>query len=308
MAAQLDGLAGWWDGLSVGEQIAVGIGIAALVALSGGSFGLAFGISGVATFLLDKGHGAADLSRDPRAATRSYLSTATPASLLLDGAEAALTFAPGNFAGAAGGRWVRAGVDSYLADPVAWRTAQRQWRRSEAGALDFAPFRHTDPTLWNDPVRRQEWVNARYVDPNLGNAGMRRAAVPTREGDLAYQLQTAGPDEIRLIGPDGDHIWADGLTVDPDAVVALETKNVRDPGRSINEGTAPSFIVDDAMVGFNREIERYAAVITGPRNPVTRLRIVAATQEAATFLEQRARSIVGPDFDLHVGFIPRGTP
>lgn len=67
LAAQLDGLAGWWDGLSVGEQIAVGIGIAALVALSGGSFGLAFGISGVATFLLDKGHGAADLSRDPRA-------------------------------------------------------------------------------------------------------------------------------------------------------------------------------------------------------------------------------------------------
>lgn len=108
-------------------------------------------------------------------------------------------------------------------------------------------------------------------------------------------MQTAGPDEIRLIG-------------DSDAVVALEAKLVRTPGRSINEGTAPSFIMNDAMVGFDREIVRYAAVTADPRNPVSRPRMTAVTREAAEFLEQRARSIVGPAFDLDVVSIPRGAP
>jgi hypothetical protein len=78
LAGLLDGLAGWWAGLSPGSKILVGVGIAALVGLSGGSLGLAFGVSGVATYLAEHGHGAADLVRDPAVATRSYLATATP--------------------------------------------------------------------------------------------------------------------------------------------------------------------------------------------------------------------------------------
>lgn len=307
LAAQLDGLASWWDGLGIGQQIAIGIGIAALVALSGGSLGLAFGISGVATFLLEKGHGAADFTRDPRGATRHYLTTATPASLFLDAVDAILTFAPGNFAGAAGGRLARSAVDDYLRDPAAWRAARQGLMRGDRGAIDFSAFRHTDPTLWDDPVRRQQWVDARYTDPNLGNNGMRRPAAPQGD-DLAYQLQTTGAEEIRLVTPKGDRIWADGLGVDPDGVVALDAKFVRNPGRSIYEGNAPDFVVDRAMKDFDDEILRYADVIRDPGNPISRLRLYTSTPEAATFLEQRARSLLGPNFDLQVVHVPKGAP
>jgi RsiW-degrading membrane proteinase PrsW (M82 family) len=39
LAGALDALGGWWDGLGLGGQIAVGLGIAALIALSGGARG-----------------------------------------------------------------------------------------------------------------------------------------------------------------------------------------------------------------------------------------------------------------------------
>ncbi len=69
LAGALDALGTWWDSLGLGGQIAVGMGIAALIALSGGSLGLAFGISGAAACLLDHSHGLASFSRDPATAT-----------------------------------------------------------------------------------------------------------------------------------------------------------------------------------------------------------------------------------------------
>ncbi len=69
LAGALDALGTWWDSLGLGGQIAVGVGIAALIALSGGSLGLAFGVSGAATYLLDHSHGLASFSRDPATAT-----------------------------------------------------------------------------------------------------------------------------------------------------------------------------------------------------------------------------------------------
>ena len=94
LAGVLDSLGNWWNSLSPGNKLLVGVGIAALVALSGGSLGLAFGISGAATFLLDRSHGAATFVRDPQAAVRSYLATTTPQGMLLDAGETLLTFAP----------------------------------------------------------------------------------------------------------------------------------------------------------------------------------------------------------------------
>ncbi len=114
LAGVLDSLAQWWSGLPFGGKLLVGVGIAALVALSGGSLGLAFGISGVATYLLEHGRGGADFLRDPGRATRSYLATTTPMGMLVDGAEAVLTFAPGNFAGAQAGRAARVAAEDYL--------------------------------------------------------------------------------------------------------------------------------------------------------------------------------------------------
>ncbi len=46
----------------------------------------------------------ASFSRDPAAATRHYLTATTPQGAVVDLGEFVLTFAPGNLAGAAGGR------------------------------------------------------------------------------------------------------------------------------------------------------------------------------------------------------------
>lgn len=272
-----------------------------LIALSGGSLGLALGLSGVATYALEHGHGAADLVRDPRRATRDYLRTTTPLELLLGLGEFALTFAPGNFAGAAGGRLARQAATEYLDDPVAWRAARRGLLRDERGAVDLGAFtRHQD---WSDPVRRQRWVAERYAD---GNTSMRRPANLSHPGDQAYQLRTAGPDEIRLVTPHGNQeIWADGLHVDPDGVVVVvDAKHVRSPGRSLYEGTVPDRMVDQLIRGFDGEMERYAAVIRDPGNPVSRLRLFTSTPEAVEFLTARARRLLGPDIDVDVVLVP----
>ena len=70
LAGLLDRVGAWWNSLSDWQQVAVGAGVAALVVASGGSLGLALGISGVATYGLSYAHGAATFVRDPRAATR----------------------------------------------------------------------------------------------------------------------------------------------------------------------------------------------------------------------------------------------
>jgi Bacterial EndoU nuclease/PrsW family intramembrane metalloprotease len=130
LAGVLDGLAGWWNGLPLGQQVLFGAGLAALVVLSGGSLGLALGASGVATYGLSHAAGLASLTRDPKAATGSYLSQATPASVLLDGGEFALTFLPGNFTGAVAGRALRGGVQEFTRNPAAFRAALRRELRT----------------------------------------------------------------------------------------------------------------------------------------------------------------------------------
>jgi hypothetical protein len=119
LAGLLDRLAEWWDGKSLGQQIALGAGVAALVVLSGGTLGVGLGVSGALTYLAEHGHGAADLSRDPRRAITNYLRTTTPAGFALDAAGVALTFAPAHVAGLGGGS-ARMVVDDYAADAATW--------------------------------------------------------------------------------------------------------------------------------------------------------------------------------------------
>jgi hypothetical protein len=125
LAGILDRFAEWWDGRSLGQQIALGAGVAALVVLSGGSLGIGLGVSGALTYLAEHGHGAADLTRDPRRAVRSYLTTTTPAGFALDAAGLALTFAPARVAGL-GGSSVRTVVDDYAGDATTWAASRRQ--------------------------------------------------------------------------------------------------------------------------------------------------------------------------------------
>lgn len=138
-AGILDALGRWWQGLSPSEQLALGAGVAALVVLSGGGLGVALGVSGAATYAFSHGQGAATFVRDPRAATRSYLSHTTPAGVVLDVGEGVLTFLPGNFAGAAAGGLVRHRVGEYLRDPAAFWTMLRL--EGDAGAVDESLLR-----------------------------------------------------------------------------------------------------------------------------------------------------------------------
>jgi hypothetical protein len=95
-------------------------------------------------------------------------------------------------------------------------------------------------------------------------------------------------------------IWADGLHVDADAVVAAEAKFVSRPGRSLYEGDLPPALAEELLVPFDSEMRRYGAVIRDPNNPVSRLRLIASTPQAAEFLGARARSILGPGIDLRI--------
>src|SRR5690348_4611458 len=66
----------------------------------------------------------------------------------------------------------------------------------------------------------------------------------------------------------------------------------------------PPGMADRLLLGFDREIQRYGALVRNPDNPVRRLRIITSTQAAADFLGARARKILGPTIDLDVRHTP----
>ncbi|MBD7919153.1 hypothetical protein H9657_12815 [Cellulomonas sp. Sa3CUA2] len=125
LAGVMDAVGRWWHSQSLGTQILVGAGVVALVALSGGSLGVALGVSGVLTWGLDKSHGIATWLRDPRQATRDYLLTATPFQMLMDGVAIATTFVPGSFIRSRGAAAVRGAVDDVAEDPGLWLAQKR---------------------------------------------------------------------------------------------------------------------------------------------------------------------------------------
>ena len=121
----------------------------------------------------------------------------------------------------------------------------------------------------------------------------------------AYQRRVAGPDEVRL-NPDDvdDRIWADGMSVDPDKVVAVEAKFVVDPGpKSMYEGARPAAVQELLMKNFDDEMRRYGVALADPATPVGRLRIVTSTDAAAQYLGDRARGLL-PGADVQVVVIP----
>ena len=116
-------------GLGPLGQIAAGVALAALIALSGRSLGLAFRVSGAVTDLLDKSHGLAAFIRDPVGAVRSYVSNTTPLGAIAGVAESLLTFAPGKFAGAAAGPYSRQAMSMKEARAYANKQA-RDYRKA----------------------------------------------------------------------------------------------------------------------------------------------------------------------------------
>ncbi|MGF1661760.1 MAG: Tox-REase-5 domain-containing protein [Kineosporiaceae bacterium] len=203
LAGLLDDLDGWWSGLGVGEQLLVGAGIAALVALSGGSFGLALGVSGVATYGLSKAGGLADLTRDPRGATRDYLATATWQDVAVDALEFGLTFAPGNVAGAATGRAVRAGVAEYAADPVAFRARRAARYADETGSVSFSGWGWVSESMSDRARAYQEFVTGRGADEAFAVDGIKFDGV-LPDGTL---VEAKGPGYAAFLTDQGT--WQD---------------------------------------------------------------------------------------------------
>ena len=126
LAGIAENLGDWWDTLSPGQKILLGILAGAVLAVPFG-LGAGFFVGGALTYLLEHGNGLGALLRNPRQATRTYVENRSVGGMALDVGEFGLTFIPaGVGAGtAAGYLGTRGLVRDYLADPAAWRTARR---------------------------------------------------------------------------------------------------------------------------------------------------------------------------------------
>jgi hypothetical protein len=217
LAGVADGLAQWWGDQSLGTQIAIGAGIAGIVVLSGGSLGVALGVSGVLTWGLDKGDGIATFVRDPNQATQDYITTATPGQVTADTLGFALTFAPGNFIGARIGQGIRATADDIARDPSAWLAAQRAAVRDdpERGSIDIEWLLGRKPVPLADGTTRpalsaveEAAAAARYEA--YPSTPVKGAPGPARDG----QIRVYGDNE-RIV-----HVPSEEINVHPDGFTA----------------------------------------------------------------------------------------
>ena len=292
-ARLLEALGRWWDGLSPAGKIAVGAGVAALVALSGGSFGLALGASGAATYLLGHSRGAAAFVTDPVAATRSYLAHTSPFGVAADVTEGVLTFLPGNFAGAATGTFVRNGIRVYLRDPEAWWAAQRALRYDDRGAIDLGAFVRREPieladgTSWAALPAHQQTAMRQWWE----SLPTSRLNATGPEG--AYQAHLYGDTE-RIVAQN-PRVIADGATIDygaiADAKFRIEARSFYDPA-SMNSPSMAAL----AQQEMDRRLLKYAAVLEDPSTPVKVLEIATNDPGVATFVEGRMRALAIPGY------------
>ena len=267
-AGVLDMLAAVWESMSPTEKAALVLIGAAAVLLSGGTLGAAFSVGlGIAT-ALDAARPTAQLVRDPWGATGHYLDTHNDLEVITDAGLAAMAVIPG-------GKAVRGA--GYAA-----KTA-RTLTREEAAAAKLAN--------WDDPRRVQKWFD------NLPT----RTNPPTTPA-YQYQHRVLGTDVERHISSGiGDEIWADSITTDGRGItMAWDAKYTESGPRALYEGHAPKFIIKK----FDAEIVKYREVINSPSNPVSQLNLVTNTPEAATYLGNRARKVLGPNITLTVYVIP----
>lgn len=135
LAGRLDDLAGWWDGLSTTQQVALSAGAAAVLTIPFGFAGGLF-VAGIGTYVADHGSGIGDLIDDPEGAVKEYVENASPGGVLADLGELLLTFMPPAF-GAASGVGGKQLAKEYLADPAAFWRKYRAQMRDETGAIEI---------------------------------------------------------------------------------------------------------------------------------------------------------------------------
>lgn len=287
LAGTLDGLGRWWHGLNPGQQIAVGVGIAAIIALSGGSLGLAFGIAGVATWGLDKTHGLATFTRNPEHATRDYLLTATPAQLAADTVGVALTFAPGNFAGAAVGRGVRGAVTEFADNPETFIATRRGALADDAGVIDTAWLLSRKPVPLGDGTLFPALSAADEAAAVARYEALPRARLNGSGPSLDYQVRVYGDNE-RIVTTAAGKAIPDGFT--PTYGAVGDAKYVSPTSRSsIYMPDAGSSLEPIAVRAIDRRLLGLADAADAAGNGV--FEYVTNNPAAAQFLEGRIATL-----------------
>ncbi|WP_143320129.1 restriction endonuclease fold toxin-2 domain-containing protein [Cellulomonas iranensis] len=213
LAGLIEDLGRWWHDQPMSTQLLIGLGIAALVTLSGGSLAFAFGISGVLTWGLDKSGGIATFLRDPQRATRDYVLTATPAQVAADTLGVALTLAPANFAGAAIGRGVRTVAKEVAADPGAWLASRRALFAdgSDVGVIDMEWLLARKPVPLGDGSVQLPLSAADEAAAVARYEALPHVPLSARGDELQYQLRVYGDNE-RVVELAEGRTLPDGFT------------------------------------------------------------------------------------------------
>lgn len=172
LAQLFDGLARWWNDLSGLEKT---LAIGTVVLLSGGTLALAG--AGAGSIVLGSaawGSGAFSVSnnaehlaaftRDPVGAVRDYWNTATPGSLLLDGAVLAFTaWAPSKLATPVRGR-----IDDFVDDQGQWLRRRTRHDVDESSSSTPTPTSPREPGSWSPATESMSERSAKYQEQVTG--------------------------------------------------------------------------------------------------------------------------------------------
>ncbi|WP_277453647.1 PrsW family glutamic-type intramembrane protease [Janibacter sp. DB-40] len=229
LAGQLDALAGWWDGLSTTQQVFIGIGAAALLAIPFGFTGGLFA-AGIGTYIVDHGTGIGDLIKDPETTLQNYAANTSPGAFALDLGELLLTFMPPAI-GATYGVGAKQLAKEYLDDPAAFWPRYRALMADEGGWIRFDGFLPR-------PKGYPDWVAYGGKPHGRLPANFRPGWAAVRQGEkgMAYQEQITGmrrlpdggiPEYVVRNPTDGKPVSFDGRIVrgDPPHEVFLDAKD-----------------------------------------------------------------------------------
>ncbi|MGW6129080.1 restriction endonuclease fold toxin-2 domain-containing protein [Cellulomonas sp. NPDC055163] len=288
LAGLLENAGQWWNGLSPVQQVAVGAGVAALVALSGGSLALAVGVSGVATYGLSHAEGAATFTRDPVRATADYLATTTPLEAGMDAGELVLTFLPGNVAGAAAGRGARLLGEEIARDPAAFWAAQRAASRGDAGMIDLGAFRRREPIELADGTELAALDETAAAAARARYDALPESHLRSSGPESQYQLRVYGDDERLITLPDGSKVYPDGFT--PQYGAIGDAKYVGDPARSFYVPESLGKFGSVAVQSMDKKLSGLAEAAQALGGNGT-VELTTNSVQAARFIESRMRAL-----------------
>ena len=175
LAGLAEDLGKWWHTLTPGQQLAL-TALAALALAIPLGFGWGLFLAGGLSYLAAHGRGAGALLRDPRRATREYLTHRSLGGMALDAGEFALTFVPaglGSAGGVAAKGAIRELADDHRAYLEAWRLARRghYMQHPERGAVDLDALGRL---LVNgrQPINGSRWAGKVFADERRWTAAL----------------------------------------------------------------------------------------------------------------------------------------